>query len=301
MNPASWNPILPVLVSCIAILVAIITGYQNRRLSRQIARKQGVFRTPNVRVSAYGIEQVEGQQHLFIIGCPNLPAAFPFPITISNGEKVAKSVKLLTRFPRALRGSDPSAVFKVTRPSNIGVDFLPDGNYQITVTTIGTLTPFERLAVKDLVFLSGSTITSSEVATRTKDDIGVRMTVKAWFTYRIDFTVYHEDEQPMAGRINLMVLDTSGETLADALAKYNIAAKQAYRKEVGGSFAQIIHYYKLRIRQQDVTRPVHVVLCEQSGSTSSEIGDVKTAPEPLKMFHGREFINGEIYVSGING
>jgi hypothetical protein len=94
MSSVTWSSTLPIVVSCIAILAALLTGYQARRLSRQIAQKQGVFRTPEVRFFAYGIEQDGAQERLFIIGCrfsPRKPVIFPFPVAITNaGDKVAK-------------------------------------------------------------------------------------------------------------------------------------------------------------------------------------------------------------------
>jgi hypothetical protein len=42
------------------------------------------------------------------------------------------------RFPRALRGPDPGALFEIKKPSAINIGFLPDGNFQISVVTLGT-------------------------------------------------------------------------------------------------------------------------------------------------------------------
>jgi len=294
--------VAPIGLTCIAIAVAILTGYQNRRLSRQIAARQGVFRNPDVRLTLYGVDQHPGAHSTFVILseiASGRPVVFPFLVGVSNGgAKAAKGVKLLVRYHRRLRGSGNPTV---RAPSSMHVEFLDDGDFQITAFTIGTLAPRESTPLEDFLVFTHQSLLKVPIEARTKDGVDVAFTVEAWLTNLIDFTLYQEDDEPLAGRAELLILDTSESSAEQLLQRYNDNAKLQFVTRVGGKFKQIVHFYIRRWRGDAPGQSVHLIrydVTKVAITTDSPVTQV--AAETLEIFAGIEDITGAMYFRGIN-
>lgn len=294
--------IVPIGLACVAILVAILTGYQNRRLSRQIATRQGVFRTPDVHLALYGVDHRPGVDDTFVISCPfapGRPILFPFPVAVVNrGSKAAKGIKLFMRYHRRLRGVDTPVV---RGPASLHVDFLDDGNFKIVGFSLGTLAPGERMQLIDFVVLNEPSNFMVDVKARTKDGVDVALQVEAWLANLVDFTLYQEDDQPVAGRAGLMVLDTSHQSLEEILRRRNSRVEKEFRKQVGGRLRQIAYFYRRRWRGEVVVNPVHAVRYDVNETKRTHASSIDEVPvEALEVVAGIKDIIGSMYFPGVN-
>jgi len=293
--------ILSLIVIILTVIVIILT-YRNFRFSKLVATHQGVFRIPNIKVSAYELDPIPDY---FIISCKLNPKRIlfvPLSIRLENmGDKSADEVKFAIRYHKRLRldGSEFAKISPRTSKSLAPV-VLEDSNFQTLVYEIGTLTPKEGFNILDFINIKESSILKFNADAMTKN--GVKMISKVHITYVnvIDYTIFQDDVEPITGRINILVIDTSKQSLEYTINLLNQRRMKKFRKEVGNIFKHILYYLKLKYLGKQIGKRFELIYYDESKVISHPDNPMDQVPiNSMRFCSGSEDITGRLFVPAI--
>jgi hypothetical protein len=293
-------------ISVMLALVAIVQTYRINKFNTRAAHFKGTFKKPNIdfRIFSSPLSGTDAIDH-FILAC-HLPKGtalvFPLVTTVINlGDKSAKDVKLLLRYPKRLRGGGMVDEIKYSGPDFIKSDILEDSNYQTTLITIGSLAPKQPIGVEDPIMITESSLIESSVSVTTSDKKTVSMSYRLTYFNLIDFTVYQEDEEPLSGRIKLLVINTAERPLQETLKIINEDYQKRYSERMGTGFRGTLNYFKLRLSGAQISKRVLLIFYDESTTKKQPDPKISEVPaEALKGYHGITDITGSLYIANIN-
>lgn len=291
-----------VIIPIILGIFSIIQTYRINSFQKIVAEKQGIFREPNVLFNTYDSKWRESAHFTpdyFILAgklSPKRMLVFPLIITIKNtGNKSAKDISVTLHYLKNLRGGGLK-VGKIEPEDDYSKNKFPRihefSNFQIADFEIGTLTPQQSFTMKDII-TPEATSSKFDVDVVSKDGVPLIVSGEIFWQYRIDYTIYQEDFEPISGSIGISFIDTSEQTLEEYLDSYNEKMKDEYRKRVN---KQKFNLFKLKSNKQTKLKKVQFVFYDESIVNRNSKVPIDEIPiEALRFDYGFTDYSGSIY------
>lgn len=232
-----------VILACLAALFAaygLIQRHRADKFGREVAKHQGVFETPDIRIDPYGIEDEVSDN--FILAVPFSKGEvfeLPFAFHVRNiGAKTAEDVEIVFRinkyFLMPAKAAEICWTFEGTT-KEVKTARAQDSGPFITLTiALDTLHPSQKSQIQGVFVIGAATIKKQETNVTFKD--GQKGVVHYWYhlTTPLDVVVFQRDRKAVSRRLEIQIINSAGKTARDSIGEYAAALAKRNSEHISG-------------------------------------------------------------------